>query len=182
MKGLLKSGSFFNILEKIIYRLVSLLHTYSIRRQNSVYLLNHGWDILFNRTQSLLLLSLALCKWCSHLKLLYSFGVYRLQALLLVQRAVVTQKAKLAIIWNSCSLKRGPGAVFSWLADNFFREVSQGVFKRKLCAQGANALKSCWRAWNALMWRWKAPKQEGFGAFWVWLTLWFLSSYSTRLK
>lgn len=57
---------------------------YSIRRQNSVYLLNQGQDILFNRTQCLLLLSLALWKCCSHLNLLYSFGVYRLQALLLV--------------------------------------------------------------------------------------------------
>lgn len=88
--------------------------------------------------------------------------------------------------------QRGPEGPFvtsalvllSWQADNFIREVSQGESINGSCAyeEQMHFKKSCWRAWNALIWRWKTPKQEGFGPFWVWLTLWFLWAVIPRAK
>lgn len=58
-------------------------------------------------------------------------------------------KSKVNYHLKLVSPKKGSGAssvtaaLFSWQADNFIREASQGVFKRKLCTQGANTLKSC---------------------------------------
>lgn len=51
---------------------------------------------------------------------------------------------------TSGQCQRGPAGpfetsaimLFSWQADNFIREVSQGVFKWKLCIRGANAFKN----------------------------------------
>lgn len=45
------------------------------------------------------------------------------------------------------------------------RSQPRRVFKWKLCIRGANALKSCWRAWNALIWRWKLQSRKDLGHF-----------------
>lgn len=113
---------------------------------------------------------------------LSSVNTLKASFLLLVQRMVVCPHRKLAIICNTRSHKedlKGPVllalVLFSWQADNFIREVSQGESLNGSCAYEEQMhFKSCWRAWNALIWKMENPKQEGFGPFWVWLTLWFL--------
>lgn len=127
-------------------------------------------------------------KWSLHVNRLYLSSIIFSEhtesqfSLLLVQRMVVCPHRKLAIICNTQIIdKEGPWRVLCYfcisvvlLASRQLHQRSQPrrVFKWKLCILRSKCiLKSCWRAWNALIWRWKTPKQEGFGPFWVWLTL-----------
>lgn len=120
----------------------------------------------------------SLPQWHSHLLIFVSIFTgcshWKSVSFPLVQRTVVSPKLKLNIIWNIRSSRKGTWSPLcnfcigiALLASRKLHQRSQprNVFKWKLCKWGANALKSCWRAWNALMWGRKTPSRKDFKHF-----------------